>query len=674
MKLFFYPRLAADGLRKNRRLSVPFLLSSAFLCMMCYLLLFLSDTAALDEVRGATVLRRVLPMGTAIVALFSVLFLFYGNSFLMRRRNREFGLYYVLGMTKGNIARILIWQTYLTAALSILCGLFFGIALSKLTELCMLRMVGLSADYTLRIDLASALKTALLFFGIHTLLLLVSLLKIKRLSAAGLLAEESVGEKPPRANFVLALLGILLLGSGYFIALRIKEPVAALAWFFIAVALVIVGTYLLFISASVTLCRLLQKNKRYYYNKKHFVSVSSMAYRMKRNGAGLASICILSTMVLVMLCSTLSLYFGAENSIKQSCPNDFCLTVFLPRNSDDYAAQGAIMEERLLARIPQPKDKTTLSAAIVSAARFEDRFAVDPKKESTDLASLDRLCNLNLMSLAQYNTLCGTAETLGTNECIVIPYRTAYPEENLRIDGCPALRVKKTADSVPLPGHLVSQVSPVITVVVEDLAAFTAPLKNIFNQIGDSILQPYWSCNFDLAISEEEQLVLYQSLTEDMRQIAVKDSNGSYYYSFDSASGLRENYHDLYGSLLFLGIMLSAVFGGAAVLMIYYKQICEGYEDQKRYETLRKVGMTKKEIKASVNSQILTVFFLPLLLAGLHLAAAFPMIVKLMQLLLFRNTLGMVLVTAACFAVFSALYTLVYKITSKGYLSIVSSS
>ena len=278
------------------------------------------------------------------------------------------------------------------------------------------------------------------------------------------------------------------------------------------------------------------------------------------------------------------------------------------------------------------------------------------------------------MSLAQYNTLCGTAETLGTNECIVIPYRTAYPEENLRIDGCPALHVKNAADSVPLPGHLVSQVSPVITVVVEDLGAFTAPLKNILNQIGNSIVQPYWSCNFDLAISEEEQLALYQSLTEDMRQIAVKDSNGSYYYSFDSASGLRENYHDLYGSLLFLGIMLSAVFGGAAVLMIYYKQICEGYEDQKRYETLRKVGMTKKEIKASVNSQILTVFFLPLLLAGLHLAAAFPMIVKLMQLLLFRNTLGMVLVTAVCFAIFSALYTLVYKITSKGYLSIVSSS
>ena len=320
-----YARLAWTGMRKNRRLYLPYLLSCAGMVLMFYILMGLSGSPVLEHMSGggsSAIILRILRLGTVVIAVFSLLFLFYTHSFLIRRREREFGLYNVLGMGKGNIARILLWETVITYGLTTGTGLLLGVVLYKLAELGMVRLLQVPVTYTLTVSVSSLLAAAALFAVIHTLILLNSLRQLHTVNAIALLRSENVGERPPRAKWVLTLAGVVLLGGAYWLAVSIKEPLAALLWFFAAVIMVILATYLLFISGSVTLCRGLQSNKSYYYDPRHFVSVSSMAYRMKRNGAGLASVCILATMVLVMLSSTTCLYVGQEDAVNARYPRE----------------------------------------------------------------------------------------------------------------------------------------------------------------------------------------------------------------------------------------------------------------------------------------------------------------------------------------------------------------
>lgn len=323
MKL--YRHLAWDGIRKNSRLYVPYLLTGVGAVSFFYILVAL---ARLPEgtLPGSGSVQVILNLGSFVLWVFSLLLLFYTHSFLIRRRNREFALYNVLGMGKGDISRILCWESLLSGGLSLLGGLALGMVLSKLAELGLMRVMGLEADMTYRVSAGGLLMALGLYGAIYLLILLSALLRVRRSTAIQLMRSEAVGEKPPRANWALALLGVLLLGAAYYLAVSIREPLTALTWFFAAVLMVIAATYLLFISGSVTLCRLLQRNPRFYYRKRHFVSVSSLVYRMKRNGAGLASICILGTMVLVMLSSTTCLYFGAEDSLRTRYPRARCIS------------------------------------------------------------------------------------------------------------------------------------------------------------------------------------------------------------------------------------------------------------------------------------------------------------------------------------------------------------
>ncbi|MBO7336610.1 MAG: ABC transporter permease, partial [Lachnospiraceae bacterium] len=313
MKHGFYLRLAIDGMKKNSRLYVPYLLTGMGMVMMFYILVGLSHAPVVRTMRGGETMAMVLTLGSFVLALFSALFLFYANSFLVRRRHKEFGLYNILGMNKGNIARILVLETGLTALISVAGGLFLGVLFSKFAELFLVHMAGEKAGFSLWIESTGVVTSVIVFGVIYALLLLVSLARVSLSKPLDLLKSEAAGEKPPKANFLFALGGLIILGVAYYLALSIETPLAALSVFFSAVLMVIVATYLLFIAGSVTLCRVLQKRKKYYYRSDHFVSVSSMAFRMKRNGAGLASICILATMVLVMLSSTSSLYIGGES-------------------------------------------------------------------------------------------------------------------------------------------------------------------------------------------------------------------------------------------------------------------------------------------------------------------------------------------------------------------------
>ena len=472
MKPTFYPRLAWMGIKKNARLYVPYLLSCAFMAAMLYVIAYLAVTPALYTVNGkvngsgTSAVAMTMSLGSFVVSVFIALFLFYTNSFLLRRRKKEFGLYSVLGMDRGALSAILFWETLLAAAFTLIAGLGLGLLLSYVSQSALLRLLSLPAA-AFTVSLAAIKQCAITFIAIFALLYVRGVLSLRHAQGAALLKSENVGEKPPKSQWLLVIPGLALLLGAYYIAATINDPVQAMLLFFLAVIMVILSTYLLFISGSVTLCKTLQKDEKFYYKKRNFVSLSSLTYRMKRNGAGLASICILSTMVLVMLASTASLYFGAEDAISA-----------------------------------------------------------------------------------------------------------------------------------------------------------------LFSQ------NPNWQA--------------------------------------DEMAEIRAEFFSLYGSLFFLGILLSAVFLFATLLMLYYKQVVEGYEDASRFAIMQRVGMTKRDIRESVNAQMLLIFLLPLAAAALHLAFAQPMVWQIMQLFGIQNLKLFLGVTGAALLVFALLYCAMYRLTSNAYYRIVS--
>lgn len=414
----FYPRLAWTGMKQNRRLYLPYLLTCTGVTAVFYILMGLSVSSVLPQMSGGRSTALIMSLGSMVIAFFALIFLFYTHSFLIRRRSREFGLYNVLGMGKGNIARVLLWETLLSCGATTLLGLALGILLSKLAEAALLNLLHLQIAYTFTVSIPSLLVTLGLFAAIHALIFLRSLWELHRVSAVALLRSESVGEKPPRARWALAVLGIALLGGAYWLAVSIREPLEALTWFFVAVIMVIVGTYLLFITGSVALCRMLQKNPRYYYQPRHFVSVSSMAYRMKRNGAGLASICVLATMVLVMLSSTTCMYYGVEDALHQRYPRDIGVECYFGDRLDQMDEAHL---DILRAAVADAADAMGSSRDNVQDYRAAWLYGILTPDGALRSASdsggpASEMTRVTLISLPDYNALTGTELTLSDGE------------------------------------------------------------------------------------------------------------------------------------------------------------------------------------------------------------------------------------------------------------------
>ena len=653
----FYARLAVAGIRKNKRLYVPFLLTCIGMVLMFFLISFLCYDPLLSEMRGGTSLGIILRLAQFVIAIFALIFLFYTNSFLMRRRNREFGLYNVLGMSKRNIARLLVWETLFIFALSLLIGTALGVVLSKLAELGLMKLLRQTAVLTFAMSVEPFLWTVGIFAEIFLLLLGKALLQLWRTDTLKLLHSENLGERPPKANWVGALLGAVLLGAAYWLAVSIEEPITAIAWFFVAVIMVIAATYLLLISGSVALCRILQRNKRYYYQPNHFVFVSSMTYRMKRNGAGLASICILSTMVLVMISSTASLYIGAEDMISNLYGKDITVSVILPEPKSYDAEIFHDLRDTLLDAYADQKPESVVSYRYFSLRlpRDGEVFGENGKKEW-----------ITFLPLEDYNALLGTQIRLEADEVLAdrsLDAETLYIGELTPLHVMGATGELPTLDSDRFIGGA--------CVVLGDYDSFTDTLwKAIKNgDISCTVDEAHWEIGFDLAAPKE-------GFGEDTRPLQEILSNYDERcwagYTYCSLASTRQDFYSAYGGLLFIGILLSIVFILAAVLIIYYKQVSEGYEDQMRFSVMQKVGMDKRAIRKSINAQILLVFFLPLLLAGLHLTFAFPLVWRILQLFELSNLRLLIFVTIGAYLVFALLYTLVYRLTSNAYYNIVS--
>ncbi len=681
----FYIRLAKDGIMKNRKLYFPYILTCICMIMMFYIVYYLGFSADFTAVRGGDMLQSFLGMGVFVIAIFSLIFLYYTNSFLIRRRQKEFGLYNILGMGKRNLVKILIWENILTALISILAGLVMGILFSKLAELAAIRILGGETGFSIRIESRPIIVASVLFLAIFFLIMLRMIFYIFRLRPAEMLKSENVGEKPPRANWVLALAGAVLLAGAYYLAVAVIDPMSAIVMFLVAVVMVIFATYLLFISGSVALCRLLQKNKRYYYKTKHFVSLSSMVYRMKRNGAGLASICILSTMVLVTVSSTVCLYAQTEDAIQSRYPHDITMEF----RSADYRETEPYKE--IVDDVLEEYSETAENIEdfhVYSMAGFQsgNEFRLsDGGLAEMGTGDVDSIRSVYMISLEDYNRLSGENAEMSEGEFLLYPFKAEYDYDTISIAGCGAWNVK-LLDQPPFPdGTAQANVIGAYFIVVKDMSVIRQieEYRNSLAKEDGSISLTYIeeSYGFDLACGDEKQTEIYNTILERIGKLTGGEENAGNktadavdypHYYIDSKAGGRTDLIAINGGLFFLGVLLGAVFLFGTVLIMYYKQISEGYEDQDRFDILMKVGMSQKEVKQSINSQVLTVFFLPLVMAGVHLAFAFPLISKILLLMSATEESLLIIVTVCCYLVFTILYVIVYNITSKGYYGIVS--
>ncbi|MBR2738413.1 MAG: ABC transporter permease [Lachnospiraceae bacterium] len=676
MKLAFYPRLAFGGMRKNGRLYLPYIGACILMAAVFYIMHFLGFSHMLEGFTGAGTARDMLRLGTVVMAIFGTIFLFYTQSALIKGRLREFGLYSVLGMNRRNLGILIFFETAITWLIAVAGGLAAGIGFSKLAEFAFRKMVGAGAGYRFTVHLPSVYATVVVYGVIFLLIFLNAVRQVGFSRAIQLVNAEKAGEKPPKSNWFVGILGLVILLAGYIVALRISQPVSALLVFFGAVVLIIIGTYLVLIAGSVLLCRILQKNKSYYYRPDHFVSVSSMTYRMKRNGAGLASICILLTMILVMVSSSSALYFNCDGTLRNTYPGQLNCSAMNYGYDAEYDEIAARMQADLLERTEEfgaEADHVISVSGCSLAGYFEDgrlRTDMDPMSDITAI-DYDKVAQVYFYDADTYNRLTGSREVLSAGEALVgVQGRLDFGDE-LGIGG-ETFRVAGRFD--PRAGDFRyaagSSVVSTLFVVVDDLDTVGALFNGYTDARGRQMLTWEWHCYFDTDLDEAGQNELSDDLHGRMGdELYPRDFFG---VRCVSRAYERTEYLAMFGGLFYLGILLSVVFLVSCVLIIYYKQISEGFEDRARFGIMQKIGMTGGDIRKSVNSQMLTVFLIPIVFACVHLAVVLPFINKILMLF-GHNDLPRLLISAGvCALICGIFYAAIYKLTSNAYYRIVA--
>lgn len=674
-----YPSMAFTNIKKSRRTYIPYMVSCILTISIYYIICSLADNENIALLWGGNIIQSYMGFGQIIVSIFAFIFLFYINSFLLKRRRSEFGLYNILGMEKRHITKVIIFETFYTYITVMILGILCGILLDKLMYLILAKMFGGGIPIGFYISTSAISKSFGLFGIIFLLILFNSIRQIYKAKPVELLKSESTGEREPKVKWILAALGVACLGSGYYIAVTTENPVAAFAMYFVAVILVIAGTYLLFTAGSVELLKLLKKNKGYYYKTKHFISVSSMMYRMKRNAVGLANICILSTMVLVMVSATLSIYLGLDDSLDKRYPAEFSISSMAddPLNND----VSELLDKSLSKEGLKKKNEISYKDLSVSAVyeEKEDRFITDPDSYTSLSAfqTYDKLATLVFVTLDDYNRCMRTDETINSeSDVLVYSNRAQLETDTINIFNT-KLNVIKTLDDFMVSGNMAANISNGYFVVVKDDTVLNDIYKKNVKAYGEysSFINYYYLT--DIAGDPEENKTAIENAFNDIKtQLNDSQQSGdSPYAGFTGAIECRSVEGESFGKdltgLFFIGIFLGLLFIMATVLIMYYKQLTEGYEDKKRFEILQNVGMSHREVKKSINSQILTVFFLPLITAGIHVAFNFPFIFRVLTLLNLFNMKLFALCTIGCFLVFTIFYIIVYKMTSRLYYRIV---
>ncbi len=659
----FYPKLALTNIEKNKQTYLPFVLMSMLTIMLFYMMDSLIENTTIKNMNGGENVQAMLKIGMWVCIIFSVIFLFYINSFLIKRRTKEFGLYNILGMEKRHIARMMFYETLYVAVAGIVGGIITGIVFNKLIFLLLMKLLKVDSIPKYQLQFQSVTKT-IIFFGAEFLLILIyNILKVHLTKPVELLKGDKIGEKEPKAKWIIALIGVVTMGAGYTFALTAKDPIKAFTLFLFAVVLVIVGTYMLFISGSIVLLKLLKKNKKFYYNPKHFTVISGMIYRMKQNAVGLANICILSTMVLISVATSASLYVGINGSIRSSCPRDISVSAYYNKNDKRQIVRDGIDRINKENNI-DAKDEFEYENVTEIYNVQEKGVFIRENGYNGSLMSSDNEVYFMTMTTDEFNRITGLSESISDTQAIIYAEDDIIDDTITFIDGNmkSKLDIAKRLDNIDeykeKIGYFegVGIASKFVILVINDYdLIYEFPENKTY----------YYSINYNTGLSKDENEKIIGDIYDyewSKNDIRVR-ANEIY--------DVRESMEQLYGGFLFIGIFVGILFLMATTLIIYYKQVSEGYEDKQRFEILKKVGMSDKEVKRTIKNQIVLVFFLPVIVSAIHVAVSFRIIKIILSMLSMGESPMYLLCTIVTVVVFCIIYTIVYGITAKTYYRIV---
>lgn len=669
-----YPKMALSNIKKNGKLYIPYIITSVLTVMMFFIVNSLVNSDSVAKMEDGENIISLLNIALAVSYIFSAIFLFYTNSFLMKRRKKEIGLYNILGMEKRHISIVMFCENVFVAIISLATGIILGIVFGKLMFLVLMKLIKSDSIPAFAVPINSIIQTVLFFLGVFIATFLYNIIKVYRTKTIELLHGGEIGEKEPKTKLIMAILGLALVGGGYYFALTIESVMKAINFFFVAVLFVVIGTYLLFTAGSIAFIKLLKKNKKFYYKTGHFTSVSGMLYRMKQNAVGLANICVLSTVVLIAVATTVSLYAGMQDSLDSSYPKEQNI---LASFNDDSAVN--VIEERIDQYVKNH------NANVKNKFSYMDIFFNGSLNENNEFltnggkgilssnSENEQVCNL--MTVSDFNSITGSNYSIENSDSIIFA-----TNENINDDGTFSIKTDegkltyKIDKKIPADGVIQDGLSGVIkcyVVIVKDMNEVNNIRKFVYNTEEDKYYNKLtYNIYFDTDLSEEDSKALSNDITKDD---GMYNGETLYYISCNNRYDMASALSQMYGGLLFLGCFVGILFLMATVLIIYYKQISEGYEDRSRFEIMMKVGMSHEEVKKTIKSQILMVFFIPILVAIIHVAVSFRIVKMLMSVLsLGNNSTLFIMSTVVTVVVFFVIYAIVYAITARAYYNIVN--
>lgn len=659
-----YTKLAITNIKNNRQFYFPYLLTGIITVAMFYIMCALESNPGIQSMPGAKNLGLILRLGIGVIGIFAVIFLFYTNSFIIKRRKKELGIYNILGMEKRHIAKILSKEAFFTAIIAIGGGLVTGVLFHKLACMLLYRMIGFNGGITFSFSKKGVMITAILFAIVYLLTYIYDLFQVQLANPIELLQSGNKGEREPKTKAIMAVLGVLCLGTGYFIAITTKNPIKALTLFFVAVILVIIGTYLLFTAGSIALLKILRRNKGYYYQTKHFTSVSGMIYRMKQNAVGLANICILSTMVLVAVSTTVSLYVGIEDIMKERYPNEINISAYYDTGAPTEDSIAPIVEKSVKESGRKIRHEEDYLELYFAAIKDQGQYYLDKEKVKTagDRVSgfvvltredCKKKYNEEIPELAENEVALITIDKTDM-DTLVLENRSYHVKE---------IKQFENREDFETIADMMDEYYYVIVNDVQDMERLWQLQKDIYQENASPISR---EVRLDIDGDSEQKKECFENIKTALAPEQAKTT-----ILIDSRQSNLDEFYQIYGGFLFLGLFLGILFLMITVLIIFYKQISEGYDDKERFSIMEKVGMSNDEVKATIRSQVRTVFFLPILMAAVHVGMAFPMIKRLLSLFGLSNTALFAGCMAGTILVFALIYLLVFLKTSKTYYKIV---
>ena len=664
-----YRKLAFTNIKNNGSLYLPYIISGMVTVAMFYIMMFLNNSKGLEKIYGSSYLTSIMALGVGTIAVFSYIFIFYTNSFIIKRRKKEIGVYNILGMEKRHIAKLMGIETVTVALIAIIGGIVTGILFSKLSIMLLYKILAVKETIKFEINFSTIINTLIVFGILYALTLVYNMMQIKLANPIELLRSGNVGEKEPKSKWLMTIIAVGCLAVAYYISFTTKNPLKVLSLFFVAVLLVIVGTYLLFIAGSIVFLKMLRKNKKFYYNKKHFAAVSGMIYRMKQNAGGLASICILSTMVLVIIASTVSLYIGLDDELKTRYPMEAVSYVdYLKVDENVDTVRDHIKQ------IIEDEGRT------ITDEKTYGYFNMLTKQNDNSLEKTsenDSYGNGTYVNIVTKDALCNLEDSLDekdipelTDDCVAVYGMKKFNYDSIKILGRKFDVKESKYYKIKKDAYISSGFTNEYYIVVNNMDTLTQIFDLQKEVYGDRAFTFRNTIGFDFDGTKQQKIDCVNKINKYLVSDAKKEIGSGTAYVEGRAEN-EEAVYTLYGGIFFLGIFLGSMFLMVTVMIIFYKQTSEGYDDKDRYEIMEKVGMSNAEVKKSIQSQVRMVFFLPIVTAAIHVAAAFPMLRRLLVMFNLTDTQLMIECMIGTLLVFLAIYYLVFKLTSRTYYKIV---